>query len=71
MVDFANWLLSFINGMISMIFSLTSSDGYSLGYMLLAMAIVGVVISATIGSLALVSSAVNNRIGRGGKDGSD
>lgn len=58
MVDFANWFLLFVQQTISMLFNLTSIDGYSMGSMLLAVAILGLVISASIGSVALVSAMI-------------
>lgn len=65
MVDFANWFLLFVRQTIAMLFNLTSIDGYSMGSMLLAVSILGLVISATIGAVALVSSTIrtNSYIG--------
>lgn len=60
MKDFMNWMLIFFKDCITMLFSLVSVDGYSLGYMLLAVAIVGTVISATIGAVALASRMIRN-----------
>lgn len=58
MVGFMNWILTFFRDAIVTLFSFVSSDGYSLGYMILGAAIVGMVVSATIGSVALVSNMI-------------
>lgn len=60
MVEMMNWFLSFFAGGFEALFSLTSSDGYSLGWMVLAIAIVGTVISATIGAVSLVSNQIKD-----------
>lgn len=58
MVQFMNWILLFFKNAILTLFSFVSSDGYSLGYMILGITVVGMVISATIGSVALVSNMI-------------
>ena len=60
MVDFANWVLLFIKDAVEMLFSLTSIDGFPLGWMFLAIAIMGTVISATIGAVSLVSQQIKD-----------
>lgn len=60
MVEMMNWYLSFIKQGIQLLFSLTSADGYSLGYMVLAIIIVATVISATIGAVALSSRMIRD-----------
>lgn len=47
--------------MVLMIFSFVSPDGFSFGYMLLGIAVVGAVISATVGAVAIVSNALSRR----------
>lgn len=58
MVEFMNWILLFFKDAILTLFSLTSSDGYSLGYMALGITIVGLVVTATIGAVALGSRMI-------------
>ena len=53
MVDIANWFLSFVSQSVQLIFSISSADGYSLGSMAAGIAIVSVVVSGTIGSVAI------------------
>ena len=60
MVDFANWVLLFIEDGVEMLFSLTSVDGFPYGWMILAVAIMGTVISATIGAVSLVSQQIKD-----------
>lgn len=60
MVDFMNWILLFFKDAILMLAGLTSVDGYSFGKTLLAVTIVGAVVSATIGSVAIVSRTIRN-----------
>lgn len=60
MVEFMNWFLLFFKDFVEMLFSLVSVDGYSLGNMLVAIAIIGVVISSTIGAVALVSRTIKD-----------
>lgn len=60
MVDMMNWFLSFFAEGFETLFSLTSSDGYSLGWMALSIAIIGTVITATIGAVGLVSNQIKD-----------
>lgn len=64
MVDFMNWFLNFVKNMVLLLFSLVASDGFSFGYMILGIGIVGAIISGTIGMVAIVSNAINQRGGR-------
>lgn len=59
MVDISNWFLQFVKDMILAIVSIQSTDGYSLGNMVVGVAIVGVIISGTIGSVAIVTRRIN------------
>ena len=60
MLDFMNWFLLFVKDAIVMLFGLVSIDGYSLGNMLVAIGILGVVISSTIGAVALASRMIKD-----------
>lgn len=59
MVDITNWFLQFVKDMVLAIVSIHSTDGYSLGNMMVGAAIVGVIISGTIGSVAIVTRRIN------------
>ena len=59
MVDISNWFLQFVKDMILAIVSIKSADGYSLGNMVVGVAIVGVIIAGTIGSVAIVTRRIN------------
>lgn len=61
MTQFLSWWVSFCKNTILMLFSLLSPDNFSFGYMILGIAVVGVVISATIGAVAVVSNAMSRR----------
>lgn len=61
MSEFISWFLDFVKEMVLMIFSFVSPDGFSFGYMLLGIAVVGAVISATVGAVAIVSNALSRR----------
>lgn len=60
MVEIMNWYLSFIKQCVEFLFSVVSIDGYSLGYMVLAVIVVATVISATIGAVALSSRMIRD-----------
>lgn len=60
MVEMMNWYLSFFRDVIEFIFDVVSIDGYSLGYIVLAVIIVATVISATIGAVALGSKMIRD-----------
>lgn len=64
MVDFMKWFLSFVKNMVLMIFSFVTPDDFSFGYMILGIAVIGAVISGTIGMVAIVSNALSRRGGR-------
>ena len=59
MLDFTNWFLKFVKDMILAIVSIQSTDGYSLGNMIVGSTIVGVIIAGTIGSVAIVTRRIN------------
>lgn len=61
MSQFITWFLSFCKDTIVMLFALLSPDNFSFGYMMLGIAVVGAVISATIGAVAVVSNAMSRR----------
>lgn len=63
MADFFTWVLNFVKDAILLLFSLTFPDGFSFGYMILGIAVVGAVISATIGMVAIVSNSISKRRG--------
>lgn len=58
MVEMMNYFLRFFKAGFEFLFNIKSSDGYSLGYMVLGILIVGTVISATIGVVAVVSNSI-------------
>lgn len=60
MVDVMNWYLTFFKQCIETIFGMVSVDGYSLGYMVLGVTVVAMVISATIGAVALSSRMIRD-----------
>lgn len=62
MVEFTNWFLNFVKDAVLTIFSFTSVDGYSLGYMVLGAVIVGVLVSVTIGSIGAFAIMHRNEI---------
>lgn len=64
MRDFMNWFLDFVKQAVLLVFSFVSADGFSFGYMMLGIAVVGAVVSATVGAVAIVSNALS----RGGRD---
>lgn len=64
MVDFMKWFLGFVKDMVRLLFTLVVPDGFSFGYMVLGAAIIGVVVSGTIGMVAIVSNALSRRGGR-------
>lgn len=59
MVEISNWFLQFVKDMILAIVSIKSTDGYSLGNMIVGSTIVGVIIVGTIGSVAIVTRRIN------------
>lgn len=59
MVEISNWFLQFVKDMVVAIVSIKSTDGYSLGNMIVGAAIVGVIIAGTIGSVAIVTRRIN------------
>lgn len=59
MVEISNWFLQFVKDMVVAIVSIKSTDGYSLGNMIVGVAIVGVIIAGTIGSVAIVARRIN------------
>lgn len=63
MREFLNWFLNFVKNMVLMIFSFVSPDGFSFGYMILGIAVVGAVIAGTVGMVAIVANSF-----RGGRD---
>lgn len=60
MVDVMNWYLTFFKSCFDFIFGMVSVDGYSLGYMVLGVTVVAMVISATIGAVALSSRMIRD-----------
>lgn len=65
MAEFMTWFLNFVKNMVLMIFSFVAPDGFSFGYMILGIGIVGAIISGTVGAVAIVSNALSRR---GGND---
>lgn len=63
MTEFINWFLDFVTSMVILIFSLVAPDGFSFGYMILGIAVVGAVISGTVGMVAIVSNAIYRKKG--------
>ncbi len=63
MTDFMDWFLDFASSMVILIFSLAAPDGFSFGYMILGIAVVGAVISGTVGMVAIVSNAIYRKKG--------
>lgn len=61
MREFTQWFLSFVKDMVLMIFSFVSLDGFSFGYLVLGTAVVGAVISGTVGCVAIVSNYLSRR----------
>lgn len=59
MIDISNWFLQFVKDMVLAIVSIKSTDGYSLGNMVVGATIVGVIIAGTIGSVAIVTRRIN------------
>lgn len=53
MVDFMNWCLTFMKSLVTLLFTAMSSDGRSLGYMLLGITIVGAVVAGTIAGVGI------------------
>lgn len=64
MHEFMNWFLDFLKQAVLLIFSFVSADSFSFGYMMLGIAVLGAVVSATVGAVAIVSNALS----RGGRD---
>lgn len=68
MIDIVNWFLSFVAQVVTVIFGIQSSDGYSLGSMAVGIAIISAVVSGTIGAVAIYGHnhtiSYNNRGGR-------
>ncbi len=62
MAQFITWFLSFCKNIVLMLFALLSPDNFSFGYMILGIAVVGAVISATVGAVAIVSNAMSRRL---------
>lgn len=63
MTAFVNWFLNFVKDMVLLLFSFVSPDGFSFGYLILGIGVVGAVISATVGMVAIVSNAMSWRGG--------
>lgn len=63
MVEFVTWFLNFVKNMVLMIFAFVSPDGHSFGYTLLGIAVVGAIISATVGAVAIVANMRPRRHG--------
>ena len=59
MVDMMNWFLSFFAGAIQTIFSITSADGWSLGYMMLGFTILGLITTSTVGVFTMAVSSTS------------
>lgn len=58
MLDILNWFLAFVKTFFQWIFSIKSSDGYSLGGTVVGIVIVGIVVAATVGVVAVVTSVM-------------
>lgn len=57
MVAIANWFLSFTVSFVNTVLGFVSADGYSFGYMVIGIVIVGMVVSATVGAVAIASNS--------------
>lgn len=64
MQDILNWFLGFVAQFVALIFGIKSSDGASLGGMVVGITVVGIVVASTIGVVAAVTSVLR-RSGRG------
>ena len=64
MQDILNWFLGFVSQFVTLIFGIKSSDGASLGGMVVGITVVGIVVAATVGVVATVTSVIR-RSGRG------
>lgn len=64
MQDILNWFLGFVSQFVMLIFGIKSSDGASLGGMVVGITVVGIVVAATVGVVATVTSVIR-RSGRG------
>lgn len=53
-----NWFLSFCTQFFTWIFNVQSADGASLGGMVVGITIVGILIAATVGVVATVTSVI-------------
>lgn len=64
MQDILNWFLGFVGQFVTLIFGIKSSDGASLGGMVVGITVVGIVVAATVGVVATVTSVIR-RSGHG------
>lgn len=62
--QFVTWFFVYLKKLVNLLFSLVSPDGFSFGYMILGIGVVGAVVSATVGMVAIVSNAMARRGGR-------
>lgn len=61
MVLIFNWFLAFVQQFINMLINMVSADGYSFGYMLLAIAVLSVIIGGTIYLIAIAGNTLGRR----------
>lgn len=61
MVEIVNWFLNFCKDMCLALVSIESVDGYSFGNMYVGISVVGVVILATIGAVAVVNNNIRKQ----------
>ena len=64
MQEILNWFLGFVAQFVTLVFGIKSSDGASLGGMVVGITVVGIVVAATVGVVATVTSVIR-RSGRG------
>lgn len=53
-----NWFLGFVSQFVTLVFGIKSSDGASLGGMVVGIIVVGIVVAATVGVVATVTSVI-------------
>lgn len=69
MQQILNWFLSFCSQFFTWIFTVESADGFSLGGMVVGITIVGLIIAATVGTVAVVTSVIRVQGTRRDNDG--
>ena len=61
MVEITNWFLNFCKDMCLALVSIESVDGYSFGNFYVGISVVGVVVAATIGAVAVVNNNIRKQ----------